>query len=186
MNADEQRIADLLQNKRLRVEEYTKRERRQGKTPDFRVLKGDELVLYCEVKSISKDEWLGGPRPDPILNTLTDKIHNAVQQFDGVNPDLTFPNVLAFVNHNEMCGAPDLREVLTGYLVTEDGKWHRISRKFSDGRIEDEKFRIHLYIWIECTGGVKVKAYFPNVQAKEHLNSLCNHFGIDRSSVGSV
>ena len=199
MNVDEPRVAAFLQKKGFQAEGFGKRTRRKLRTPDFRVFKGKKLAFFCEVKTISRDEWLnqqlneappgtivGGPRNDPVFNTLTTKIHRAVQQFDVVNPNLKFPNVLVFVNHNKMCGAPDLQEVLTTYIATEDGALHRISRKFSEGRIREEKLRVHLCIWIDRMNGFQLRGYFPNVLAKKHLNSLCNYFGIDRTSIGSI
>jgi len=56
-----------------------------GKTPDFRVVRGGELVAYCEVKS-PNDPWLdekleevpaftivGGARSDPTFNRLANE-----------------------------------------------------------------------------------------------------------------
>jgi hypothetical protein len=102
-------------------------EMRKSKTPDFRVSKGDDSVFYCEVKTSKKDSWLdeqmkkkrvgciaGGLRNDPIYNRFTDDIHTAVKQFDAVNPDQEYPNVLALVNHDQNCGFLDLVAVITG------------------------------------------------------------------------
>jgi hypothetical protein len=33
---------------------------RLGRTPDFRVLSGDSLAFYCEVKTGQEDKWLEG------------------------------------------------------------------------------------------------------------------------------
>ena len=124
MDADESRVARLLTRKGLRVEEYTKEDRRKSKTPDFRVFQNDHLVFYCEVKAVSQDDWLdrqlaeappvaivGGARPDPIFNRLSNKIYEATQQFDVVNPDVALPNVLAFVNHDRVCSVADLQSL---------------------------------------------------------------------------
>jgi hypothetical protein len=61
------------------------------------------------LKHVQYDEWLdkqlaaaqpleigGGLRHDPIYNRLADRIHNAANQFEAVNPDRQFPNVLIF------------------------------------------------------------------------------------------
>src|SRR5574341_301249 len=55
---DEDLVLEILSDKGLRPERFSKQERRMGKTPDFRVFCGDVLVCYCEVKSIEEDTWL--------------------------------------------------------------------------------------------------------------------------------
>lgn len=196
MDNDEQQLANLLQDKDLRVEEFTKEERCKSKTPDYRVFKGDRLAFFCEVKTVSPDEWLdqqlkvapsgsivGGARKDPIFNRLSNKIHEAVQQFDAVNPDLEYPNVLAFVNHDNMCGFLDLVAVTTGFFLAEGGGRYPIYLQFSEGRIKKEKFRIHLYIWKDEFKGV---SYLFNTFAKEHFNNLCGHFGVYPESIKNI
>jgi len=90
---------------------YVKDTMKHGKTPDFKIMRNGRLCFFCEVKSMKRDEWaeeLGtrdewvgdvrralGVRPNPIYNRLTDDIHIAVQQFDAVNANQLFPNVLA-------------------------------------------------------------------------------------------
>ena len=61
---------------------------------------------------------VGGSRNDPVYNRIADDIHQAVRQFDAVNPDLEHPNVLAFLNdpgsHSDY---GDLIGVLTGQFL---------------------------------------------------------------------
>lgn len=100
---------------------------RKGKTPDFRVFAGNELAFYCEVKTAQEDEWLdkqwaaappltlvGGSRPDPIYNRISNYISIGVGQLDAVNPAIESPNVLAIVNGDDGAGFTDLIQVLTG------------------------------------------------------------------------
>jgi hypothetical protein len=164
MRSDKKKIDLFLENHALKVSRFSKSEMRSGKTPDFKVhsFSSDELLFYCEVKSIAKDEWLdnqianvppgeiaGGLRNDPIFNRLTDDIYEAVKQFDAVNPDIAFPNVLAFVNHDSACGFLDLIAVLTGNAMTEESGAIPIYRQYSEGRIKDKKDRIYLFIWLD-------------------------------------
>ena len=135
---DEELVVRLLQNKGLRAERFSKAERREGKTPDFRVFKDDVLKSFCEVKSVEKDAWLdkkldaatlgeivGGLRDDPVFNRLTDDIHKAVAQFLAVNPDAAVPNLVVFVNHDSMCDEQDVAAVLSGQFLADEGTAHR-------------------------------------------------------------
>lgn len=110
-NLREEFAIEWLVRHGLRAERFTKMEMRQSKTLDFRVFKGTEFVFYCESKHVQFDEWLdkelasaqpleivGGLRHDPIYNRLADRIHDAAKQFEAVNPDHEFPNVLIFTN----------------------------------------------------------------------------------------
>jgi hypothetical protein len=58
LNLGEEFAVEYLSGRALRAERFTKAEMRQGKTPDFRVFKGTEFVLYCESKHVQHDEWL--------------------------------------------------------------------------------------------------------------------------------
>lgn len=162
VKADEGLIEDWLTKKGLRVERFSKAEMRGSKTPEFRVFKGRELAFFCEVKSLAKDESLdeklaaappgtvvqvGGS--DSTFNAVANKIHEAGAQFDAVNPDLTYANVLVLVNDKPACDVRDLRAVLEGCFVADDGTRHPIYTKYSEGRIRKEKLRIAVYIWVQ-------------------------------------
>jgi len=56
VDPDETRAELWLAEKGLTTERFSKEEMRCGKTPDFRVLKGDELRAFCEVKSSPEDQ----------------------------------------------------------------------------------------------------------------------------------
>lgn len=95
---EEQIIEDYLKSIGLYCIRFSKAEMRQGKTPDYRVYKNNELKFFCEVKTV---EAIGVGGDDPVFNKLTDDIHEAMKQFNAVNLEENYPNVLAFVNHNE-------------------------------------------------------------------------------------
>jgi hypothetical protein len=187
MNSAEQFAQDYLRKYGLRPERFTKAEMRRSKTPDFRAFQGEELVLYCEAKHVQRDEWLdkklknakplelvGGLRPDPIFNRLSNHIHEAAQQFNAVNPDHRYPNVLVFVNSDRHCGVADLRSVLTGNFYAKDGSVEPIYTEYSEGRIREEKLAIDLYIWRdewrppEKVGG----CFWKNPKYREVLRKL--------------
>lgn len=193
---DEELVIKLLAAKGLRAERFTKAERRQGKTPDFRVFSDETLKFYCEVKSVEKDTWLedqlakaapsafaGGGLNDPVFSRLTDDIHKAAAQFAAVNPEGVTPNVLVFVNHYSQCDEQDLIGVVTGQFLADDGSAHRIYQKFSEGRIRDEKHKVGLYSWVEDG---RFRAMFFNQQDPNMCNELCRLFGHDPSSIKGV
>ena len=62
---------------------------------------------------------LGGLRQDPTYNRVSNHIHSAVGQFD---------------------------VVLTGNAYCESGDVIPLFRSVSEGRIKDEKLRVHLYL----------------------------------------
>ena len=183
MAAAEDVVSTELEKYGLRCERFTKEEQRIRKTPDRRVYRTDEFAFFCEIKQIANDPWLGGLRPDPIFNRLTNDIHTAVKQFDSVNPHLQHPNVLAFLNHDRMCGSLDLIGVLTGHLLTEGNGAAPIYRKYSEGRILDEKHRIHLYLWFDS---FKANKILFNKASKRHMARLCGYFGFDPQQIPDI
>jgi len=197
MDKDERLVVELLKKNYLRPERFSNEEKHRSKTPDFRVFKIHKLAFFCEVKTVSKDEWLdkqfdkapsdvivGGVRNDPIFNNLSNKIHEAVQQFNAVNPRLIYPNVLVFVNHNHMCDCNDLIAVTTGNFLAEGGRKSPIYRAFSEGRIKKEKLRISLYIWRDESEGKEI--YLFNQSTNEHLIKLCSYLKRNPKSIKSV
>lgn len=187
----EARVQTYLTASGLRVERFTKAEIGPGPTPDFRIFAGDELAFYCEVKTAQEDEWLdkqlaaappltvaGGGRPDPTYNRISRYIHGAVKQFDAVNPAMDYPNVLAIVNGDEGAGITDLVSVLTGNAYCEGGEVWPIFREYSEGRVREEKLRVHLYLWFNEWKPGKPQMFFPEVHSAHHA-TLCRHFGVD-------
>lgn len=167
----------------LRCERFSKKEMRKHKTPDFKVYCCEEFAFYCEVKEIAKDPWVGGLRPDPIFNRLTDDIHTAVMQFKSVNPRLQHPNVLAFVNNDRMCGSLDLIGVITGHLLTEGGGAAPVYLNYSEGRIRDEKHHIHLYLWFDS---FKANKILFNKAEQRLMARLCSYFGFDPKKIPDI
>ena len=119
-------------------------------------------------------------RPDPAPNRLSTKIHEAAQQFDAVNPHLVVANVLAFVNHDHGSDFEDICQVVTGVFRTRSGQRDPIYRRFSEGRIRDEKKRIHLYIWKDDFRG---DGYLFNAADPGKMEALCRYFGIDLTTI---
>jgi hypothetical protein len=196
MDADEEKVKRYLEKRGFTVERFTKIETRSSQTPDFRVFQNAEFLFYCEVKSILEDRWLdkqlnsathsklmGGNRKDPIFNRLAKDIHDAVKQFDAVNKDQKYPNVLTLVNHDDMCGFDDLLGVLTGNFYSNDGTAHPIYRQFSDGRIKDEKEKIHLFIWLDDH---KPDRWFLSQTKESHHTALCALLDIEQNEIKQI
>ena len=190
--ADEKVVEGLLRGHGLKPQRFAKEERQGRRTPDFRVYKGDNLAFYCEVKTVSSDEWLGrqlaevspgflagGVRSDPIYNRLSQKIHEAYKQFDSVNPHSEKPNVLALINHDDLCGLIDLYSVLTGDAFVEEGRRIPMFRKFSEGRVKNDKSSIHLYIWLDLWKETKNPLYRFSPSGNPFICDLCLYFGCD-------
>ena len=196
MDVDEERVNRYLEARGFTPEPFSKSERRAGKTPDFRVLLEGEFAFYCEVKSISKDQWLdkelegvgpgelaGGLRNTPIYNRLTTDIYQALKQFDAVNGGQNYPNALALVNHDHMCGFADLISVLTGNFYAKDGTVEPIYRQFSHGRIKDEKRKIHLVIWLD---DYKPDQLLFSQTNEVHHMSLCTMLGVSQNEIKQI
>ncbi|MBN1841555.1 MAG: hypothetical protein JW883_04625 [Deltaproteobacteria bacterium] len=196
MEPDEERVKIYLEGKGLTAERFSKAETRTGKTPDFRVSRNGEFLFFCEVKSSPEDRWLdeqlreaspgelaGGARNDPIFNRLTTDVHEAVKQFDAVNKDQKYPNVLALVNHDDMCGFNDLLGIFTGNFYANDGTAHPIYRQFSHGRIRDEKGRVHLFLWLDDHKPDRLLFSQTN---ETHHKKLCTVFGINQNEIKQI
>jgi hypothetical protein len=194
LNLGEQFAVEYLAGHALRAERFTKAEMRQGKTPDFRIFKGSEFVFYCESKHVQYDDWLdkqlenakpleivGGLRHDPIFNRLADRIHDAAKQFDAVNHDHEFPNVLIFTNSDTHCGFPDLLSVLTGNFHAEGGAVEPIYKEISEGRIREEKLTIDLYVWLNEWKGKQQKGTLYFNAGSKHYGAVSALFGSDPS-----
>jgi len=196
LGADEESVEEYLYDRCLACSRFSKAEMLKSKTPDFKIFKDNDFSFYCEVKTSKEDNWLdkqiqkvragyitGGLRADPIFNRLTDDIHTSIKQFDAVNPNQQYPNVLAIVNHDSNCGFLDLLAVLTGNFYDDNGNAHLIYRKFSKGRIEGENERIHLYIWIDEFKPDRL--LFSQTEESHHLK-LCQLFEVNPDDVVQV
>jgi hypothetical protein len=191
----EARVCEYFTEQCFRVERFTKDEMRQGRTPDFRVFAGDELAFYCEVKTAQEDEWLdqqlakvepdtlaGGSRNDSTYNRVSGHIHSAVGQFDSINPTMGHPNVLAIVNGDRAAGFTHLIQVLTGNAYCESGEMIPMFREFSEGRIREEKLRVHLYFWFNDWKPGAPQMFFPEVHAAHHA-ALCGYLSVDSAAM---
>jgi hypothetical protein len=196
MDPNEKKVKSYLEDLGVIVNSFSKKEKRSGKTPDFRVFRISDFMFYCEVKSITEDRWLdqqldntvsgelaGAARNDPIFNRLTSDIHDAVKQFEAVNSRQIYPNVLAFVNHDNMCGFNDLLGVVTGKFYSNDEKVHPIYHQFSHGRIKEEKEKIHLYVWLD---DYKLNRLLFNQKDEIHHLNLCAVFGIQPDEIKQI
>lgn len=177
----------------LETQKFTKTEQRKTKTPDFKVLSDGEVIAFCEVKS-PQDSWFknkaknakpneihGGLRTgknDPIVSRISSLIEKAYKQFESVNPNLTKFNILAFVNHDNLCGFSDLNEALTGKLHLEDGIVVGLSKGISEGRLKTIKEKIDVYLWFSPKG-LLLNAFIGNLRCKDFLE---RHMGLDLSS----
>lgn len=189
-------VCDYLTVKGLSVQRFDKVSMRRSRTPDFRVLAGHQLAFYCEVKTAQEDDWLerqlgsappgtlvGGLRRDSTYNRISSYVHGAAGQFDAVNPECDYPNVLAIVNNDSDAGLPDLLAVLTGNAYTNSGPV-RMFGTCSDGRIREEKRRIHLYLWFDPAKPEPFKVWSQSPAG--HHAVLCGHFGVDPASIMQI
>jgi hypothetical protein len=165
-----------------------------GRTPDYRVLRGETLVAFCEVKS-PRDDWLdeqiaaappgqiaGGPRSDPTFNRIARHVEKAASQFDAVNPDHVVPNILMFVNHADASGFGDLRETLTGVFHAEGGGTFPTLTHISDGWISEARRKIDLYVWIDRKTS-RVQGYLFNELEPQYVSTICDLLGLDPNKI---
>jgi hypothetical protein len=192
----EQRAIEFLEQHGLTCVRYSKAELRAGKTPDFKVYRGEEFILYAEAKHIQEDLWLdnqlkspppgtlvGGLRPDPIPNRIAADIYTAAKQFNAVNADREYPNVLVLTNSDHQCDVRDLRAVIEGNLQFDSGLIEPMFRHISEGRIRVPKHTIDLYIWCNEVPGAKHKYLLRFMRGSKHLNLLCSLFGADPEKI---
>ena len=189
-------VKDYLEGSGLNVERYSKEEMKARKTPDFRVLRDDQLFAHCEVKSPQGDDWLddlhdpaspgeivGGGMPDPIFNRISGLVKKAVDQFDAVNPDREKPNILVLVNHDTESNFHDLVETLTGHFYAADGNFYPTMLKIAQGRmIGERKHRVDLFIWTDMTGRHPTFEYFFGSD-RTHLDNICSSFEINKKNI---
>ena len=177
----------------LTPKRFSKAEIRIGKTPDFRVMRGKNLVAFCEVKS-PRDDWLdtqleeathvgivGGHRRDPVFNRLSRIVEKATTQFDAVNASRDVPNILILINHDDMSYFGDLRETITGMFHSEYGSRHPTAMPISEGKIKELKTRIDAYFWYDFEAR-RLQLRMLN-ESSEHYDAICSMFEIDKSKI---
>lgn len=165
-----------------------------GRTADLQVLQNGALVAYCELKS-PRDEWLdklldlakpcqivGGGRDDPIFNKIRKHANKASQQFEAVNPTRAVPNILVFVNHDDISDFGDLRETFTGLFNAADGSRYATMPDMA-ASLNRAKSQIDLCVWIDVNTS-KTRGYFFNQGATPHyLNQLCALLGVNPAAI---
>ena len=187
-------VDEWLAKHRLRASRFTPDELILGKTPDFRVYRGDRHVAYCEVKSPRNDlldekldssesfKIVGGSRPDPSFNRIAGHIEKAAKQFDAVNADRVLPNVLVLVNWADENSFSDLEEILTGHLTLRGGLRAPTMLKIADGRgIGERKHWIDLFVWIHGPSRCATGIFFGSSQKFE--KEICDWFSVDPSLI---
>lgn len=141
------------------------------KTPDFKFFKGDNLLFYCEEKTVENDDFIISDGinevEDKSSTKLSSRINTAIKQFEAENPDHKYPNVLAFNNEDPLVNPNDLFLAITKYTVTDTGKYFKLLNSL--GRIEEKLGTIDLYIWFE--NGDFVNWIWSN-QVQEHTARL--------------
>jgi hypothetical protein len=186
-------VSDFLSTYDLKSKKFTKQELSNGKTPDYRVYRSENLFGYCEVKNTQEDSWLdekldnakpgeivGGLRKDPVFNRISAHIHKARKQFDAVNADEEHPNILAFYNEDAQSGFLDLMAVTTGNFFAEGGAVFPIYKSVSEGRVKNDIERIHLFIWLDAH---KPHRFLFNTINSKFQSELCSTFGFDPNSL---
>jgi len=127
---------------------------RDEKTPDFEVFDdNDQLLFYVEEKTIEPDKFLEEAEPGIVVsvddsseNSLESKFRTAVKQFTSVNEDHKVPNILAFVNLNNMVNPNDLLISLTGKGMTREGELVTIGKV---RRVINDIGHIDLCLWFD-------------------------------------
>ena len=154
-----------------------------SKTPDFHILSWRGLSGYCELKSPTGDDWLdrklakappgqivGGARHDPTFNRIGRHIRKAAEQFDAVNSARQLPNVLVFVNHDDMSAPSDLYETITGCFPASDGS-HLLTMPQTANWVSRHAARIDLCIWINARKCAVEKLLFIKAQP-DHTDAI--------------
>jgi len=138
-----------------------------------------------EMEAAKPGELVGGLRQDPIYNRISNAVHTAVKQLESINPDHDVFNILVLVNHDKAAKYADLVSVLTGYWDPLQGIIEKTHTQFSEGRIQAEKRKIDLYVWLKTASGGQLQLgyFFGNNQSVDSVSHLLN---IDRSKVRMI
>jgi hypothetical protein len=165
-----------------------------GRSADLLILKNGVLEAYCELKS-PRDEWLdklldlakpcqivGGGREDPIFKKIRKHANKASKQFEAVNSNRIKPNILVFINHDDISNFDDLRETFTGLFYAADGTRHATMLDMA-ASLERAKSQIDLCVWINGKSR-KVEGFFFNQGATpNYLNHLCALLNINPTAI---
>jgi large subunit ribosomal protein L30 len=138
-------------------ESYGAAARKNGKTPDFKLVRDGVLQGYCEMKS-PRDDFIfefpedGAPaiRKDvPFYRKLASHVRRAARQFDAVNPERKLPNILAFVCHSPDIERRDLIATIAGLPNPRGRPVFMLPRKMQQD-VLDAARRIDLFLWIDA------------------------------------
>jgi len=120
----------------------------RGLTPDYKVRKDGELVLYCEVKSVLTETHPEfGLLWQTLYNSLTADVHKAAKQFQAVNPDRTVPNVLIWMSHNFQINVNSFVDLAQGKIQIDNIEIADLGR-YTRGRFQQDIDNIDMVIWI--------------------------------------
>jgi hypothetical protein len=130
---------------------------------------------------------VGGLRPDPVFNRISNAIHTAYKQFESVNRDHRLLNFLFLVNHDTSAGAADLDRVLTGYENSRKGILDPTRVSYAGERIRSEKTKIDLFVWLDYENDEKMS--FRSYRVLGNPDSrlwVCGLLGIEPSIVKNI
>lgn len=161
LNTAEQFAETYFRERGFQPERFAEAVLRGTNTPDFRILQGDELLLYCDARHVQHDEWRGerlpGRKrrktvhlvPTPIFHSLSSHIYRAAQKFHAANPDHRYANVLVLVNSDRRRGVADLRSTVSWnfFRYRKDSPDATKYSKQSEAEIRDGIPTVDLYIW---------------------------------------
>jgi hypothetical protein len=171
----------------------------RGRTPDFKLVQDGKIRGYCELKS-PRDDWVfsfphdlkpgehrAEVRRDMAAHNLAGHILEAAEQFDSINPEHKLPNILVIVSHARHRGPIDLRDVLEGIRLGDDGK--RVFPPLADVREKepDKQMKkqekvwkaarsIDLYVWIDEH---KRTCEYRFPVGAERLKEACDLLGLE-------
>ena len=168
---DKQKVINFFKTKGLEARHFPKK--KSGKKPDFELYLNSNFFGYCELKSISKEDWAGGSRPDPTYNRIQNKIHEACKQLREVNQKHTFPNIVVIINREKICGWPDLVIVLKGKFPTSDKGEIDFDTRFRNRLLRRGDLKtLDLAIWIDNDTSKTHYLYNNNSSFKKQLKAL--------------
>ena len=170
------------------LEPYDDAALKAGKTPDFKILKQENLCGFCELKS-PRDDFVFGP-PDengvairrdlPFYRKIGSHIRKAAKQFAAVNPDHKLPNILVFVNHSPDIERRDLLATIAGLPVPGGQPIFMLCRKMQE-QVLDAARTIDLFLWINARERTCQRL---SVGGAAHQASALNLLGRANQAVG--
>jgi hypothetical protein len=174
LNQDEKFAFEFLESKKLNVKLFSEIEKSEkGKTPDFKVDSNDGFFFYCEVKSIYIETSDDGILFQTINNNIANKVKEAYDQFNSVNPSKLVPNVLIIKSHNFQINYSSFISLVKGVLEI-DNEVISDFHKYRDGRAKEAFREIDLFIFFNHN----TPYYFLNNQIDHYTNNFVKIFEI--------